>query len=220
MHDIDRTLTEYEPEMEDYEASDFEYEAWGEPETEAVFDEATEMDLAADLLEVTDEAELEQFLGDLIKKAGRAVGQFVKSPTGRALTSYLKGAARTALPKLGSVLGTMVGGPAGAALGGQVASAAGRYFGLELEGLSPEDQEFEMARRFVEFAGEAAQNAALSPSDADPKAAAKAAVIEAAKKHAPGLLRSSASRPAAGGMGLVKSGRWVRRGRKIVLLGV
>ena len=42
------------------------------------------MELAAELLGVASEAELDRFLGDLIKKAGRAVGQFVKSPVGNS----------------------------------------------------------------------------------------------------------------------------------------
>ena len=49
-----------------------------------------------------------------------------------------------------------------------MASSLGGAFGLELEGLSAEDQEFEVARRFVEFAGEAATNAAMSPPNANP----------------------------------------------------
>ncbi|HXH01989.1 MAG TPA: hypothetical protein VNN09_01590 [Candidatus Competibacteraceae bacterium] len=199
MHDIDRTLTEFEPEAEEYEADQFEY--YGEPETDGVFDEAEEMELAAGLLEVTDEAELDQFLGDLIKKAGRAAGQFVRSSTGQALGGILKGAASKALPIVGGALGTAIGGPAGAAIGGKLASTAGRLFGLELEGLSPEDQEFEVARRFVRFAGEAVKNAALAAPGAAPQAAAKAAAMAAARRYAPGLLRSAmASLPKPSGV--------------------
>lgn len=223
MHDIDRTLTEFEPEMDAFEADQYEFaeeaEFFGEAETEGVFSEDEEMELAAELLGVVDEAELEQFLGKLIKIAGRAAGRFVRSPTGRALGGILKGAARKALPIVGGALGTAIGGPAGGAIGGKLASAAGRVFGLELEGLSPEDQEFEVARRYVRFAGEAAKNAALVSPAAPPQAAAKAAVVAAAKQHAPGLLRSMPPAP-TGPTEQGVSGRWIRRGRKIILIGV
>ena len=64
------------PPAEEFE---FEFESGG------VFDESDELELAGQLLEIQDEAELDQFLGDLIRKAGRAVGKAVRSPTGQAL---------------------------------------------------------------------------------------------------------------------------------------
>ena len=54
------------------------------------------------LLGVANEEELDHFLGDLIKKAGRAVGKFVKSPVGKAIGGVLKTAAKTALPLAGT----------------------------------------------------------------------------------------------------------------------
>ncbi|MGZ5573519.1 MAG: hypothetical protein ACXWEO_00685 [Methylobacter sp.] len=41
------------------------------------------MELTAELLEITDEAELDFFLGNLINKAGRAIGKMVKSPSSK-----------------------------------------------------------------------------------------------------------------------------------------
>jgi hypothetical protein len=67
----------------------------------------------------------------------------------------LKPLAKAALSIEGRALGTFVGGP----VGGKLASAAGRMFGLELEGLSAEDREFEVARRFVRFASATTKNA-------------------------------------------------------------
>jgi hypothetical protein len=92
-------------------------------------------------------------------------------------------------------------------------------FGLELEGLSPEDQEFEVARRVVRLAGNAARKAAAAPANANPASVAKKAVVKAARAHAPGLIKPTAPviKPF---MGSGRSGRWVRRGRKIVLMGV
>lgn len=234
MHDIDRTLSEYQPEFEAPGADEFEYEfEFEDAQSEfedmegGVLDETDEMELAAELLSVSDEAELDQFLGGLFKKIGRRVGKFVKSPIGRKLGGFLKGAAKKALPFVGGALGTAFGGPLGGALGKNVGAAAGQIFGLELEGLSQEDQEFEAARRFVRFAGEAAKNAAQTSPAADPQMAAKSATIAAAKKFAPGLLRPTGGRNGGGAMsgggmggGTGRSGRWLRRGRKIVLMGV
>jgi hypothetical protein len=187
------------------------------------------MELATELLEITNEAELDQFLGKLIRKAGRAVGRAIKSPTGQALGGILKNAAKTTLPVVGGALGTAIGGPAGTALGSQLASLAGQRLGLEFESLDQEDQEFEGARRFVRTVGDAAKKAASIAANVNPRSAAKSVLTAAAKKHAPGLLDllgefedmpAPASTPSSRMMATGNSGRWIRRGQKIVLLGV
>src|SRR4029077_4408597 len=140
-------LAEYNPQMES-----FEYEFEGENSESGVFNESEEMELAAELLEVRDEAELEQFLGDLIKKAGSAIGKVVKSRIGQAIGGVLKAAAKKALPLAGSALGGMVGGPLGAQLGGSLANMAGSALRVELEGLRgghPEVEGAKHVRRFV-----------------------------------------------------------------------
>jgi hypothetical protein len=217
MHDIDRTMMEFESEADDYEAEyedeydDEDEEAYeGEFDDAEVFDEAEEMELAAELLGVSDDQELDQFLGKLIKKVGRKARKFLKSGTGRALRRILRGAAKKALP----IVGGAIGGP----VGSRLASTAGRLVGLELEGLSPEDQEFEVAKRVVRLAGDAAKKAAIAQTRMPSATAAKAAVVAAAKKHAPGLVRPVS--PAVSIPGGRRSGRWVRRGAKIVLMGV
>lgn len=217
MQDTVRSPAAYEPEVDAYETVPFDQEDYGTGEAEAVFDESTEMELADELLTVTNEAELDQFLGSLIRRAGRSLGRFVRSPVGQALGGMLKSAARRALPVVGGALGSAIGGPAGGALGSRLASAAGQVFGLELEGLSPEDQEFEVARRFVRFAGSAARRAAAAPRNLPALAAARSAVNAAARRHAPGLLRTGVFRPGVGG-GPARMGRWIRRGRQIVII--
>lgn len=230
MHDIDRTQAEFESDFDDSEPDEFEFEEESDSfdaEPEGSFDDAEEMEMAADLLGVTDDAELEQLLGGWIKKASRAVRRAVKSPVGRALMKRLKPLARRALPWARRALpwarraaGAWLGGPAGAALFGEATSTLGQEFGLELEGLSPEDQEFEVAKRVVRVATEAARNALLAPEGVSPEKVAKDALVRAAQKHAPGLLRGAAASvsPVSGGSG--RSGRWIRRGRKIILYGV
>jgi len=261
MHDIDRTQREMELAVQELQPEQFEFpgesETWGEtsgefplqelqPEQfefqgegetygemagELPLNEAEEMELAGELLEVTNEAELDHFLGGLIKKVGGAIGKVVKSPLGRALGGFLKPLAKAALPLAGRALGTFVGGPIGGALGGKLASAAGSLFGLELEGMSAEDREFEVSRRFVRFASAATQSAASAPPGASPSVAAKAAVMTAAGKLAPGLVHGTNGRPtiptalnraALGALpvGSRRRGFWIRRGHKILLLGV
>src|SRR5512143_3851803 len=103
MHDIDRTALEtswetgnYEGgdyEGGDYEGGDYEYETDSTSAEGMPFNEMDEMELASQLLEVSDEAELDQFLGDLFKKATRAVGSFLKGPLGKQLGGIIKGIA-------------------------------------------------------------------------------------------------------------------------------
>jgi hypothetical protein len=174
----------------------------------SLFSEAEEMELAAELLGITDEAELDQFLGKMFRKVGRF---FTRSPIGRALGGALKGIAKTVLPMAGAALGSFVAPGIGTAIGGQLGSAASKLLGKELDGLSPEDQEFEVARHYVRLAGEAARLAASAPSDASPEAVAQQAIATAAQRHAPGLV--------AGMHSAQRRGIWMRRGRNIVLYG-
>ena len=213
----------YESEMEELEADRFAFEEEAAfdnyMQAESPFEEVDEMELAARLLDVTDEAELEQFIGAIGRTIGQKLRKAVSSRLGRAVGGYLKGAARQALSPALSGLGTALGGPAGGALGSTLASAASRIFGLELEGRSPEDQEFDAARQFVRFMGSAWENAAEMPPNTPPQEAAKAAVVAAAQQHAPGLLRAAG--PAAGPMASGssrKKGVWYRQGNKIILI--
>jgi uncharacterized protein (DUF697 family) len=238
---------------------------FGEFEGESPLTELQEMELAAELLEITNEYELEQFLGKLIKGVGKAVGGVVKSPIGQALGGVLKNVAKTALPVVGGALGSMVAPGIGTAIGSKLGSFASGLFELELESMEREQAEFEVARRVVRFSAAAAKKAALAPPTAPPRRVVQTAVTSAARRHAPGLLRRGI--PAAGAPGGVsiaasygaqpwgnggggdyggqpdqwggggggepgygggqtfgstrpRSGRWIRRGRKIVLYGV
>jgi len=232
MHDIDRVRLETQADGELFAAGPLEAEylelseaeAPWQGQREAVFSETEEMELASAMLDITHEAELDRFVGGLLKRAGRAVGTLVRSPTGQALGGLLKGAARHVLPTLGSAIGGYFGGATGTQMGSQAAAAASQLFGVELEGLSPEDQEFEVARRYVRFAGEAVKNAALAPTSQDPRRAAQDAAVAAAETHAPGLLQtppaSQPVTPPSARLPLRHSGRWVRHGNTIVLYGI
>jgi len=96
-----------------------------------------------------------------------------------------------------------------------------------VEGEGGGDQEFETAQSLVRVATTAAQQLAQAPSSGSPVAAARKAAISAAQQVAPQLIRAIASAGSrAGGArggtsgGRGQSGRWLRRGNAIILIGV
>src|SRR5260370_17908178 len=186
---------EFAGEFEDEFASEFEDEdedflggvVGGELETSEL--EMHEIELASELLEIAGEDELEAFLGDLVQRAAGAVGGCVGSPSGEQLTGILRAAAKQAVPVVGGAIGDYVSPGAGGQWGRKIATAAGDLMGLELEGLSPQEQELEVARRVVRLASAAGQHAARAPHAAPPRAVAQRAAATAARRHAPGLLR-------------------------------
>ena len=238
MHDIDRTTMEYGQETSAFEAEQFEYGQgeWSGEGGNALFSEAEEMELANELLSVSNEAELEQFLGNFLRKAASVAGGIIKSPVGQAVGGVLKGVAKKAIPLAGGAIGGYFGGPLGAKIGSGLASAAGSALGLEGESSSNEDREFEGARQFVRLAADTVNRAAQARGNGDPRAIAQAAASAAARQFAPGLLGRAASQVAtqngsgAGAMAPAgarpasgmrpSSGRWARQGHKIVLYGV
>lgn len=224
MHDLDRTLRSQESEAESY---DFETQLFGEGESDyegETFDEISEEqenELAAELLSVSDEAELDEFFRGLLKRARGAIGP--------ALKKYLIPLAKKALPIAASAVGGYFGGPAGAKIGGKIGNFATTLFETDFESMDPEVQDLEVAKSFVRFAKAAADNAAATAGRGNPTTIARNAIVKAAKVHAPGLLRprgtaGSAIGAASGSAGTATrgrgTGRWIRRGNRIVLIGV
>jgi uncharacterized protein (DUF697 family) len=213
-------LSEYNPEMEMFESEQFE---WSGETTGEVLGEGELMELAAELLEVRDEQELDRFLGDVFKK----VKAFAGSSAGKAVGGMLKGVLKKALPIAGKVAGSFFGGPIGGTIGGKLGSMASNLFEMELEGLSQEDREFEAAKQFVRFASEAVKNASSAPGG-NPVAIARSAVAAAAQNHAPGLLNGRSPMPSvssmssmpsqSAGFGRPHSGRWRRIGPNKILI--
>ena len=284
MHDIDRTQQELELAMKEFQPTNYEYqgewsqgesgyanEAWQElsqeEEREQGEDEAEEYEMAAELLEVTNEEELDQFISKKLRgikrHAGRGIGKFTRSipaPLRQALGNALKQVASGGLQAAGKYISAHIPGQYGNVISNRLTSAAGNLLGLELEGLSQEDREFEVARRFARIAIEATKNAAQAPPNANPQAAAKAAVMMAVRKHAPGLARRRCKCPVHGEAasneyageysseyageyanefeyetagpapadaaaqslpaGSRNRGTWIRRGRRIILMGL
>jgi len=123
--------------------------------------------------------------------------------------------ARQALPSVGRAIGNYVAPGVGGDIGATIASTAGDVFGLELEGLSQEDREYEEARAFVRFADHVCRAAAAAPPAAPPEQVAQTAMIAGARRYAPGLLAVlTRRRPVTAGRG---RGRWVRRGQNILI---
>jgi hypothetical protein len=208
-------LTDYSPQMEFSDGSSAMQ--FREEPGAGVLSDSDEMELAAEFLEVENDEELEHFLGSLIHDVGSTLGKVVKSPIGQAVGGVLKSVAKTALPIAGGALGGVVGGPIGAMIGSNLASVAGSALGLELEGLSPEDREFEASKQFVRFAGQTVANALQTESSGDPEAVAHAAAVDAARIHAPGLMNIASNgrhQPRR------HSGRWIRHRDRIILFGV
>jgi len=242
MHDYDRTQMEYEFEDE-YEAdmmagdeeAEFENEFEGgfdEGSSDVVpsgsglvFDDEEEMELAAELLEMGDDEEMEQFLGRVLGRAARRIKRGVRRGIkktrgvrrrlrrrlGKRIRSGLKKVARGVITRGAQAAGSAFGGPIGGLVGGGVGSGLASSLGLELEGLSPEDQDFEVARRVVRMAGDAVVEAANVPEDVDDEEAADIGLRTAIRRNASGMSRTK--RPSA-------SGRWKRKGNNIVLLNV
>jgi hypothetical protein len=175
---------------------------------EGPFSEAQEMELAMELMSVTGEAELDQFLGGLfksawkgLKKVGSAIGKVAKP-----LGGVLKGIAKTALPMVGGALGSFIPIPGvGTALGSALGGAVAKALELEFSGMEYEQQEFEMARRFVRIAGTAAQLAA--GGDGSPQAVRKA-LSESLLQHVPHYEMAG---EIAGEQGEAYGGRWRKR---------
>lgn len=205
--------------------------------------EAEETELAMELLGVSNEDEMEQFLGKLF----RGIGRGLKKVGGKllpALGGALKGLAKTALPFVGGALGSFIPIPGvGTALGTALGGAVGKALELEFGEFESEEAEFEIARRFVRIAASAAQQASGAPLGANPESVLRDALLAAARAHVPGFAANEAELVAqaegeaewemegegeweAEGEGesgyerepdSVTSGRWTRRGRRIVL---
>lgn len=158
---------------------------------ESPFSEAEELELAAELLAISSEEELDLFLGKLFKGIGRGLkkfGRFVGKKVLPALGRGLKAIGKVALPIVGKALGSFIPIPGvGTAIGGAIGTAVSKALELEFSGLPSEEAELEMARRFVRIAATAARQAALADPRTDPETIANAALTAAARMHVPNL---------------------------------
>jgi uncharacterized protein (DUF697 family) len=157
---------------------------------------AHEAALAGRLLEVGSEAELENFLGDVVNLVGRgyrAARDFAGSPAGQAVIQAVKPLAKTALPWIGGAIGSAIAPGVGTAAGRALGSAASAMFEMEAGELSSEEAEYELARRVVQLTSAAARSAIQAPPDQHPQAVGEFSVFRAARRFAPGFYRRGLS---------------------------
>jgi hypothetical protein len=215
-----------EPEEEEEAEFDGEYDGEFLMEFDGETDQ--EIELAAELLAIHDERELDEFFSKLLRKARGALKGILQTAPGQQLKSLLGDTWKKAVPIGARAAGQFFGGAKGGDLAANLAAKAGPLFGLEVEGMSGEDAELVVARRFVKLADEAARQLPRGPrANANPRRAAAYAMTRSAKRHAPGLLRRRRQRPrprprrpnryrgggAVTGGGVpffASSGRWVR----------
>ncbi|MBX3304990.1 MAG: hypothetical protein KF751_02945 [Nitrospira sp.] len=197
-------------------------EVYGEVGFESLLSEAEELELAAELLEVSSEEEMDQFLGKLFKGIGRGLkkfGRFIGKKVLPALGKGLRSIAKVALPIVGKIAGSFIPIPGvGTAIGGAVGRAVSNALELEFSGVNGEEAELEMARRFVRMAATAAQQAAMATPSQDAEVVANEAIVHAARTHLPHFRLRKAERSDMPGVS--QQGRWMRRGQRIVVLGV
>jgi hypothetical protein len=209
MSDFRNPLTDYSPQTEASEPYPGMEDAGRA--TATVFSEDEELEFASELLEIATERELDEFVHGLIRNAQQALNEAAEPAVEYDIGDILKGIAKVALPIIGGVAGGFFGGPGGAALGSSLAGSVGHAFGLELEGLSPEDSEFEVGKQFIKFAGATVKNALEADPELDPATIAHQAAVEAARLYAPGLMNiSGASNPIP--MDHDRNGRWLSNG--------
>jgi hypothetical protein len=175
----------------------------------SALNETQEIELALELLEVGNEADLEQFLGKLIRRVGK-IGKGLLKP----LAGVLKPLAKVAMPFIGGALGSFIPIPGvGTALGTALGGAVSKALEVEFEGMDREMAELERAQRFVRMAADVAQRLQATGNGSWSDSEVQSALLDAARRHLPMLQPPQA--PMQG-----NAGRWVRRGSQIQVQGI
>jgi hypothetical protein len=166
------------------------------------FSDSEERMFASQLLEVASEAELEQVLRDLSKRARRGV-EPVGPTSARPLEGLLKTVAKKALPSLATAGGASSDRPGRDAKAEKLGSLLDQALRAKSGGMSVADpdlkkyrQLFERYRQFVRLAGKATKAAAAAPPGVAPVAVAHKILGDSASKA---LMRTpTAATPAPG----------------------
>ena len=228
MHDMDRTTLEYGQEMSGFEAEQFEFgqgEWSGEGGANAMFSEAEEMELANELLSVSNEDELDQFLGNC-SRSPRGPARLIRRPSAgpSAACSRAWPRRRCRWPAARSA---PFGGPLGAQIGSGLASRpAARRPG----GGAPAHEEMDSKAPSSSSAWPPMPSTRRAARGlADPRTVAQAAAIARRgcwrracwpRARRPRTPAAAAAHAGAAMLGhATSSGRWARRGNTIVLYG-
>jgi hypothetical protein len=162
-----------------------------------------EMELALELLSVSDESELDRFLHKLLEKSWRGVRRVAPTLVS-PISGVLKTVANATLPWVADVARGLPG-PLPAVAGPALASVVSRALQREMEGVRTGDDELEVSRRFVRLAAMAARRAVTAPDAGVPAATMKA------------IRTVSTQMQNTDGAASAVAGRWSRRGNHIVV---
>ncbi|MGE3312027.1 MAG: hypothetical protein AB7O66_18845, partial [Limisphaerales bacterium] len=154
------------------------------PQLESPFSESEEEEFASEMLAASSDHELNRLLSVLLRRAVSASGGGLGSQLGRILGGLAKGAIRQVLPTVGRGPAPLFGSD-DEGLPGLLGVGASRLLGLESEGLSAEDQEFNAARQLVRFLGAAIADASSDKSGNEADRIGRQAMASAARLHAP-----------------------------------
>jgi hypothetical protein len=191
--------------------------------------------LAYELMGISSEREMDEFFGKLIGTVGKHLKRTARRVAPHAL-NFLKGPGRQllakALPLVGAAagsvvpgLGNVVGGMAGNALGQLVGGSGG---GVAMDALGSmlgggegeygtlDEAKVDVAQRVVRTLSQAAAAAATDPrAITNPAGVARDSLAQAVQQNLPPKVRAVLANGASGG----SSGRWIRRGNRIVVIG-
>lgn len=152
-----------------------------------ILDESQEIELSAALLEVVNHEQLDCLLRRVVEEADVVIGALLAPSVKQALVDLLTHVLGQITSATNRRTVTITGASLGKRIGAALAALAGQVLGIELEGLSPEDREFEAGKQFIRFGAETARNAIEGASGTSPADLAHAAAVEAAQIFAPGL---------------------------------
>lgn len=134
---------------------------------------------AAGLLDVVNDAELEAYLEGLVTRSARRAGVGLSPTATRALVGRLATTARATVPTLAILTHAGDGDRVGRE--SDMVTNAARTYGLELEGLSADDRDLEIAREFVSHAQ--AATAGLTGEPSGPTATSRALADRDARRY-------------------------------------
>lgn len=190
---MNRMLLGYNPDFDLFEDASAAGSATRHASRKAVVFDTESAGLAAELLNAASGQHLAATLARMVRAHARPAAS---GPAVTELVNLLRTAARQSLPPVGGATAR----PASTTY-----KRMGRFFGIELEGLTPEDQEYELVRRFAQLTREAARHLSRAPAGLPPASAARWAAGRAARHLAPGwaqVLGATRALPSA------SAGRW------------
>lgn len=150
------------------EYNEYEVDQEFEDEMEDEFEsDELEMEMAEAILELESEEELDQFLGDLVRKVASVGGRVWNSNAVKGFRDVTRPFVRAALPTLGAAaggfLGSKIPGSWGAKLGTKLGRSAGSWLGDRYEFETGDEMEMEVAKGVVKVLKSTAKQLGSNP---------------------------------------------------------